>query len=849
MAWPKSQGPLCRWVRPLQFLLLGCLLSGRSAMQVQSWPGDVLKSMQLPQPVHARKAILRPGNSSDAPGQTKAVHAVKHVSLLNREPFWWLLAAIVFCVGVAVVQVEVTASPAGGAAIAAKEPSAPASPAPPEAADAQASPGAPREGGFSLNDSLHLAFCTVALNVLMLIWGVTQEFVMTNFYKDDRGDVRQVPSTLFVVFCNRIVAVAFTGILMHVRGKEPIFYWVSGLPALSNMAASWCQYESLEFISFTFQTVVKSGKLLPVVVLSSLRGKRHTTLDYAELAVISCGLVVFGLETAAADQEFDATKVGVLLILGLLIMDSLTPHFQDVLFKAHTELDVTQASFAMASCASVFTFVAIVCSGTFLQCVVFMFQSQQALLHLLVLSVSSALTQYMITYTIRHFGPVIFTLIATTRQVISVCMSAILFRHHISGLGMVSAAVVFSTVTVRALRALTVDKRPQNSEPAPEPEVGAELEDTTAPMPTRTGRLLNLFRECSQDRQLLICAVALHVLLCIYAVTQEFMAVHTWDGQIFEFPIFMITMNRTVGAIFALIVLKIQRLPALADDLHYTLLPAVPNFLATVPQYKALYFVFFPAQTLMKSLKVIPVMLCGEWMRTRSYSRLDYVEGFIITVLVGFFVWDFQLHKGNLSQDVAEGEKGLLTFGAILMVAYVVMDSLTSNLEDYVYQRCRIDPAQQMLGMELFSGAVALVILLATGEAWQGFGFLLTHPQAWMYLGILAVSAACGTYACTLTVRVFGPAVFTLLMTSRQVLSLVISVVAFNHTVDWLCCLCLVVVSLLTLTASLRRVVAQRQLQAAAGGERARGPGLGAAGERLVLGAAGGAAANAAPAR
>jgi adenosine 3'-phospho 5'-phosphosulfate transporter B2 len=768
---------------------------------------------------------------------------VRHVQLLNREPFWWLMAAVVFCVGVAVIQVEVR-STEGEEITVHKEGAAAEQPAPDEhqrqrevlrqqpaeqgdgsaeaAGEAQAyesdsSPPAQEGYGYGLNDSLHLAFCTVALNVLMLVWGVTQEFVMTNSYKDvEDGVLRQVPSTVFVVLCNRLAAVAFTWSLLQVRGKQPVLLWLSSLPALSNMAASWCQYESLEFISFTFQTVVKSGKLLPVVVLSSVRGKKHTTLDYAELVVISCGLVVFGLETVNEDvgNTLSATKVGVVLLLGLLIMDSITPHFQDVLFKAHPEIDVTQATLAMSSCASAVAFLVIVVNGTLGACLDFVIHSPQALLHLVVLSVSSALTQYMISYTIRHFGPVIFTLIATTRQAISVCMSAVLFRHHLSALAVVAAALVFSTVTVRAMRSLAVaQKGPaqhlQDSGPEEPPSGEGLLAGRVPPAPLAPFMLF--LKKCSQDRQLLICTVAIHVLLCVYAVSQEFMTVHTWDGQLFRFPLFMIATNRSVGAVFALIVLKMQRMPALAEQLHYTLLPALPNFLATLPQYKALYFVFFPSQTLMKSLKVLPVMLCGQLMKTRSYSRLDYAEGCIITVLVGFFVWDFQLHGGNLSHSVLEGQTGLITLGVLFMFAYIVLDSLTSNLEDWVYQRCRIDPGHQMLGMELFGCSLAWALLIFTGEAWQAVAFLLDHPKAMQYLAVLALSSACGTYACTLTVRIFGPAVFTLLMVSRQVLSLVISVVAFNHTVDWLCCLCLVVVSLLTLTASLRRVVASRQ--------------------------------------
>merc|ERR1719188_1795109 len=107
--------------------------------------------------------------------------------------------------------------------------------------------------------------------------------------------------------------------------------------------------------------------------------------------------------------------------------------------------------------------------------------------------------------------------------------------------------------------------------------------------------------------------------------------------------------------------------------------------------------------------------------------------------------------------------------------------------------------------MEMLSGATSWLLLLMTGELQRALNLLGMDKQAWAYILLLAFTSAFGTYACTVTVRLFGPAVFTLLMTSRQVLSLVISVIVFQHTVDWLSCLCLVSVCLLILTASLRR--------------------------------------------
>lgn len=127
------------------------------------------------------------------------------------------------------------------------------------------------------------------------------------------------------------------------------------------------------------------------------------------------------------------TVAGVVLLAAYLLCDSLTPHFQDMLFQKHEDIDVVQATLAMSSIAVVMMLVEMTVTFKLFQSFTFLYQCPEALLHMTVLSLASTLTQYMISYTIKHFGPVVFTIISSTRQVISVLISAVLFSHHMSG--------------------------------------------------------------------------------------------------------------------------------------------------------------------------------------------------------------------------------------------------------------------------------------------------------------------------------------------------------------------------------------------------------------------------------
>ena len=51
----------------------------------------------------------------------------------------------------------------------------------------------------------------------------SQEFIMTNTYVDKQGRVTKMPSTLFLVFMNRVVAMVFSAGLVSLRG-QPLFF-------------------------------------------------------------------------------------------------------------------------------------------------------------------------------------------------------------------------------------------------------------------------------------------------------------------------------------------------------------------------------------------------------------------------------------------------------------------------------------------------------------------------------------------------------------------------------------------------------------------------------------------------
>jgi adenosine 3'-phospho 5'-phosphosulfate transporter B2 len=100
----------------------------------------------------------------------------------------------------------------------------------------------------------------------------------------------------------------------------------------------------------------------------------------------------------------------------------------------------------------VMTGATLIYTGEGIKSIAFIMSDSQAFLHMMILSVTSATGQLFIFYTIKEFGPVIFTIMMTTRQAFSLFLSCLLFSHHLSTMGWIGSFTVFCIVFNRIYR-------------------------------------------------------------------------------------------------------------------------------------------------------------------------------------------------------------------------------------------------------------------------------------------------------------------------------------------------------------------------------------------------------------
>lgn len=98
----------------------------------------------------------------------------------------------------------------------------------------------------------------------------------------------------------------------------------------------------------------------------------------------------------------------------------------------------------------IFTAASLIQQGQLMPSVQFLTRHPTAMYNIILLSLFSAVGQLFIYYTVQTFGPLTFTIIMTTRQLISIILSCILYGHVITSLGIVGAAIAFGAVFTQA---------------------------------------------------------------------------------------------------------------------------------------------------------------------------------------------------------------------------------------------------------------------------------------------------------------------------------------------------------------------------------------------------------------
>jgi drug/metabolite transporter (DMT)-like permease len=181
----------------------------------------------------------------------------------------------------------------------------------------------------------------------------------------------------------------------------------------------------------------------------------------------------------------------------------------------------------------------------------------------------------------------------------------------------------------------------------------------------------------------------------------------------------------------------------------------------------------------------------------QRHSMNEYCCAFLLAlgmfiVLVGQPTSDlkrknFELDRGNRSSvptghERSAGHRGLIS-GLIILGLYLTFDSFTSNWQQSLYTQYDISNWQMMAAINFYSILLTLTSLHQLGSLRPTLKMLASSTSLLTDCLTMSVMSSIGQMFVYYTIKRFGSVLFAVIMTFRQLLSILISVLVFGHNI------------------------------------------------------------------
>lgn len=315
--------------------------------------------------------------------------------------------------------------------------------------------------GFTVPRELKLVFFCAGIFFSFSYFAVLQEDV----YKKPYGEAKErFKFTFLALAVERGINAAIGGLGVLTRGSSgcKIPYMEIFNSGISQMLAMAGSNEALRYVSFATQVLGKSCKMVPVMVGGIvISGKKYATNEYVQVIMITVGVCIFNFGGKKKGGDAGDSAYGLLLIAFSLLMDAVTGGLQDKVKEstkklnpenpkakptAHESMLWTNFSgFLVALVLAWFT-------GHLTGGVAFCLANPDCALAIVIYSVSSAVGQNFIYFTITEFGPLLLTTVTTTRKIFSTVYSVLrnpsnsLDSMQWTGCGFVFVGLLFDIV-------------------------------------------------------------------------------------------------------------------------------------------------------------------------------------------------------------------------------------------------------------------------------------------------------------------------------------------------------------------------------------------------------------------
>lgn len=188
----------------------------------------------------------------------------------------------------------------------------------------------------------------------------------------------------------------------------------------------------------------------------------------------------------------------------------------------------------------------------------------------------------------------------------------------------------------------------------------------------------------------------------------------------------------------------------------------------------ACQYLIYPLQVMLKSCKLLPVMIVGTLYFGKKYGRFEYLA--ILFLSVGVIVCSF----GGRSIDVSSlSTDWNLCIGLALMGGALAADAVIGNAQEYVMKKYQSSTSEMILYSKFWGFVYLGTTLLVSGKLVESFVFCWNNPQLYVYMVSFAVCGCLGEHFVMSLIRKWGALIAVVVTSLRKVLTVILSFIIF----------------------------------------------------------------------
>ncbi|XP_071933768.1 UDP-galactose/UDP-glucose transporter 5-like isoform X2 [Coffea arabica] len=184
------------------------------------------------------------------------------------------------------------------------------------------------------------------------------------------------------------------------------------------------------------------------------------------------------------------------------------------------------------------------------------------------------------------------------------------------------------------------------------------------------------------------------------------------------------------------------------------------------------------------------LLLWGSIIMQKKYYIKDYALAFLVTVGCSIFI--LFPAAGDIS-PYSRGRESTV-WGVSLMIGYLGFDGFTSTFQDKLFKGYDMDIHNQIFYTTLCSCMLSFTGLILQGNLLMAIDFVSRHHDCFFDIILLSTVATVSQFFISYTIRTFGALTFATIMTTRQLVSILLSCVWFAHPLSWEQCIGAVIV-------------------------------------------------------